>query len=205
MDRSRQIGPYTVQRFIGSEMDAVFTELASLRIQVFRDYPYLYEGNLEYEKKYLKRYSKSSRGFLVAIYDQKKMIGAATALPLQDEEEFVQRPFLNQGLPLNKIFYFGESVLLPEYRGKGLGHIFFDERENYALLHPEYEITTFCAVIRPDDHAMKPVNYKPLNAFWEKRGYTLQPGIKSEFSWADIGSMNETLKPMQYWLKEWRR
>ncbi len=205
MDRSRQIKDFTLKLFQGTEMNSVFPELAKLRIQIFRDFPYLYEGDLEYEKKYLKRYSNSSRGFLAALYDaDNNMIGAATALPLSDEEEFVQNPFLKSKLPIHEIFYFGESVLLPEYRGQGLGHVFFDEREKFSLSFSDYKITTFCAVQRSSDHPLRPTHYKPLNEFWEKRGYKIQPELQSEFSWADLDSKNETLKKMQYWIKRWK-
>ena len=35
--------------------------LAALRIAVFREWPYLYEGSSEYEKKYLDTYLRSAR------------------------------------------------------------------------------------------------------------------------------------------------
>ena len=36
-------------------------EIAKLRIEIFRDFPYLYDGDFEYEKKYLKVYEESQR------------------------------------------------------------------------------------------------------------------------------------------------
>jgi hypothetical protein len=209
MDRSRQIatsgGSFLIRRFIGSEMTSVFDDLATLRIRVFRDFPYLYEGDFEYEKKYLKRYSGSSRGFLTTLYNGEQMIGAATALPLEDEEDFVKRPFQDQAYRISKIFYFGESVLLPEYRGKGLGHVFFDERERFALSDPQFDRTTFCAVVRPLEHALRPSSYNPLDKFWTKRGYEIKSDLQTEFSWADIGEKNKSLKTMQYWMREWKK
>lgn len=208
MDRSRQItargSNLSLITLIGSEISSIFDELAALRMHVFREFPYLYEGSVDYEKKYLGRYSRSPRGFLVGLFDQKRLIGAATALPLEDEEEFVQNPFQNKKYPVSSIFYFGESVLLPDYRGQGLGHILFDEREKFALSDPQFSRTSFCTVVRPSDHPSKPTGYKPLNDFWLKRGYILRPEIRTEFSWADVGEKTESLKPMQYWMKEWR-
>ena len=37
----------------------VTDDIASLRLKVFKDFPYLYDGNIEYEHKYLERYSLS--------------------------------------------------------------------------------------------------------------------------------------------------
>lgn len=178
--------------------------LANLRIEVFRDFPYLYEGSFDYEKNYLQVYLKSKRCAVIAAFDGDQMVGAATALPLLDENDYVQEPFIKAGMDLSEIFYFGESVLLKEYRGKGLGHKFFDGREEAALSYPDYKITTFCAVQRPFSHPMRPSNYQPLDEFWKKRGYVKNEKIQSKFSWLDIGDEHETQKNMTYWMKEWR-
>lgn len=187
----------------GSAIADATTELAQLRMTVFRDWPYLYEGSFEYEKKYLDVYLKSPRSVVVAAYDGTQMIGAATALPLIDESEYVQKPFQEARMDLQSIFYFGESLLLKEYRGQGLGHIFFDGREKAALSHPEIQITTFCAVSRPTDHPLKPKTYSPLDEFWKKRGYEKQSQLRSSFSWQDLNEDRETEKPMIYWMRRW--
>ncbi len=191
-----------IKIFYGKEIDHVINELAKLRIEVFFDYPYLYEGDFEYEKKYLEVYLNSKKSVLVAAYDGNKIIGAATALPLLDEADYVIEPFKNAEMNLSEIYYFGESVLKKEYRGLGLGHKFFDGRENAALKFG-YNFTTFCGVVRQSDHPKKPLNYRPLDEFWMKRGYTKQENLKSFFSWKDIGDETETKKPMTYWMRKW--
>jgi len=60
---------------------------------------------------------------------------------------------------------------------------------------------TFCAVVRPSKHAMRPAGYTPLDAFWQKRGYAPEPGLVGSFAWQDIGETQETAKPMQYWMR----
>lgn len=44
----------------------------------------------------------------------------STALPLKDEDDAFVRPFIEQGFDVDSVCYFGESILLPEYRGQGL-------------------------------------------------------------------------------------
>jgi hypothetical protein len=39
-----------VKSLVGEEMKAVLPDLARLRIIVFRDWPYLYDGTIEYEQ-----------------------------------------------------------------------------------------------------------------------------------------------------------
>jgi GNAT superfamily N-acetyltransferase len=190
-------------RLTGPAIRSVFDELARLRITVFRDFPYLYEGSLDYEKAYLDTYASSGRSLLFAVYDGDRMVGATTALPLTDETEEVRRPFLEAGHALDRIFYFGESILLSQYRGYGLGHRFFDERETHARQYGQYDITCFCAVQRPADHPQRPVGYSPLDAFWTRRGYYREPALQSIFSWPDIGETESTPKTMTYWKKDW--
>lgn len=192
----------TFHSFRGASIATVFESLAKLRIAVFRAYPYLYEGSLDYELQYLQTYADAPRSFLFAAFDGAEMIGATTCIPLTDETGEVQEPFIKAGLDLASIFYFGESILLPQYRGLGLGHRFFDEREAHARSFGTYRFTCFCGVLRPDDHPARPADYRPLNDFWQKRGYQPHPELQSQFEWLDIGEAAPTSKPMMYWMKE---
>ncbi len=190
-----------IKYFFSNEIAPLIPELARLRIIVFRDFPYLYDGNLEYEENYLKVYTQSNESILVAAFDGDRVIGAATALPLKDEADYVIEPFKRAQLNINEIYYFGESVLLKEYRGLGLGHAFFDGRELAARKY-HYQIATFCAVNRPDNHLHRPVNYQPLDEFWKKRGFLKNEHLTAQFSWQDIDEKEETSKTMTYWMKK---
>lgn len=186
----------------GATIASVFDDLAQLRITVFRVFPYLYEGSIDYEKEYLKVYTESENSFLFAVYDGSTMVGATTCIPLIDETPEVQEPFVNAGINLENVFYFGESILLSDYRGLGLGHRFFGEREAHARSFDTCKITSFCSVVRPENHPLKPVDYKPLDKFWAKKGYQKEPSLKSKFEWLDIGEQHSTQKEMIYWIKQ---
>ncbi len=191
----------TFKTYRGADIESVFEQLGKLRIAVFRAWPYLYEGGLEYEVAYLKTYVNSPRSLLFAAFNAGEMVGATTCIPLSDETSDVQEPFLKAGLEIDTIFYFGESVLLPQFRGHGLGHRFFDEREAHARSFGTYQFTCFCGVVRPNDHPARPADYRPLDEFWRKRGYIPKPELQSYFEWQDIGEANPTRKPMMYWMK----
>jgi GNAT superfamily N-acetyltransferase len=190
-----------VERLTGSALEDAVPELARLRMAVFRDWPYLYDGTLGYEQNYLAGFSAAAGAVVVAAYYAYAMIGAATAAPLLGSAAEFAEPFLARGHDPAKVFYFGESVLLKAYRGKGLGHAFFDHREAHARSFGRFSLAAFCAVQRPADHPLRPQDYVPLDAFWRKRGFKKADGLTTSFSWKDVDQPDETAKPMQFWIK----
>jgi GNAT superfamily N-acetyltransferase len=186
----------------GAEVGAALGDLAALRIAVFAAYPYLYEGDAAYEAEYLAEYAAAADAVLVAAFDGARIVGAATAAPMMHQKAVFREPFAQVGLDVERLFYFGESVLLPEYRGQGIGHAFFDHREAQAAKCGA-NAACFAAVIRPEGHPARPEGYVPHDAFWTKRGYATVPGLVTELAWKEHGEAGERLKPMQYWLRTW--
>ncbi len=187
-----------VRSLTGAALDAALDDVARLRIAVFRDWPYLYDGSLDYERRYLESYRASDTAVVVGAFDGARLVGAATGTPLEDHAEDFAAPFADTGLPLETVFYCAESVLLPEYRGHGLGHAFFDAREAHARALGR-SFSAFCSVMRPADHPMRPADYRPLDGFWRKRGYEPMPGVVAHFRWTDLGDSEQTEKPLQFW------
>jgi GNAT superfamily N-acetyltransferase len=190
----------TVTKLTGEDLRARLDDLAKLRIEIFRAWPYLYKGTLAYERQYLPRYAEAKTGTLIVAEEEGKIVGTSTALGLDEEDENVQQPFLDARLDLRGIFYFGESVLLPAYRGQGVGLRFFELREE-AARGLGYGQACFCSVVRPDDHPARPKDYVPLDDFWKKRGYSKRPELVANFTWRDIGERNDSDKPMIFWMK----
>lgn len=182
---------------IGEAIDA----LARLRIAVFREWPYLYEGDAGYERRYLADFAAAPDAVLVLARDGDTIVGAATASPMTAQSAEIQAPFLRAGKDTSAMFYFGESVLLPGYRGQGIGHAFFDHREAGARAAGA-SVASFCAVQRPADHPLRPQGYRPLDTFWAKRGYVRVEGLTTRFDWLDIGETQETPHPMQFWARQ---
>ncbi|MCB0156182.1 MAG: GNAT family N-acetyltransferase [Anaerolineae bacterium] len=191
----------TLQPFVGPQIKPYLNDLARLRIEIFRDFPYLYDGDLAYELTYLQTYSASPESLFVLVFDGETVVGASTGVPLAHEEAAFQQPFIDQGYDPARIFYFGESLLKPAYRGQGLGVRFFEEREAYARRLGRFDFTVFCAVERPADHPRRPANYLPLDQFWRNRGYRKQPHLATTYRWRDVDETEESAKPMIFWLK----
>ncbi len=184
----------------GAEIAAIVPDLARLRITVFSDWPYLYEGDLAYETGYLARYAQG-RAIVVAAYDGAQMVGAATGMPLLQHDDDFSGALAACDIAAEDVFYCAESVLMQDHRGQGAGHMFFDAREAEARAQGK-AYSAFCAVVRPVDHPMAPQDYLPLNEFWKKRGYQKLDGVFAEFSWLDIGDSEKTQKRLQFWIKQ---
>lgn len=184
----------------GPELEPFVDGLGRLRIEVFREYPYLYVGSLEYEREYLKSYLNSPRSLVALVLDEGQVVGATTCVPLADEGPEFQEAFLKAGFDLSGICYFGESLLLPRYRGQGLGKEFFRRREAHAQSLGA-KITTFCAVDRPDDHPLRPTGYQPLDGLWKSQGYVKHPELQATFVWKELGEQEESPKTLTFWLK----
>jgi len=176
-------------------------DLARLRIEVFRDYPYLYDGDMHYEQTYLKNYAQSPESLFVLAYENETIIGVSTGVPLRDETETIQRPFQQSGINPDAIFYLGESVLSKAYRGRGIGSAFMRARETFALERGRFTHTAFCAVERPRNHPRRPHDFIPLDKFWEKYGYKKNPQLHTQFSWKELDELEESPKKMVFWLK----
>jgi len=184
----------------GAAIDPVIDGLAALRIRVFRDWPYLYDGDAAYERAYLASYRDTPDAIVVTAHDGDRLVGAATGLPMPDADAEFRAAFDGTDHDPAQIFYCAESVLLPAWRGQGAGHRFFDLREAHARgLGLRY--ASFCSVVRPPDHPLRPADYRPLDPFWRKRGYTPLDGVVAHFAWPDIGELQDSVKPLQVWMR----
>ena len=71
----------------GNEILSFAPDFAELRIAVFRDFPYLYEGSMEYELEYIRTYASCEDAFVFAVYHGDQMVGATTCVPLKYETQ----------------------------------------------------------------------------------------------------------------------
>lgn len=190
-----------INTLTGSEITASLDRLARLRIEVFREYPYLYDGDIGYELRYLREFATAPESVLVTVSDGERLVGAATASPMWAQKPEIRGPLEQRGIDTVNLFYFGGNILLPEYRGRGIGHIFLDRQEEWAL-RCGAQSACFVTPIRPANDPDRSPAYRPHHAFWNKRGYAPISGLKCVISWKALGEQEESAKQMQYWMRE---
>jgi len=190
----------TILRCTGGEVERYLPDAARLRIEVFREFPYLYDGTMEGERKGLAVYARSPLSVFVLAVADGEVVGVSTGLPLADAGEAHQAPFREAGWNLAEVFYFGESVVRREFRGGGLGQRFFDEREAHAARHG-FKVTAFCAVDREPDHPLCPEHYQALDRFWERRGYRREHGMVVALSWPQVDTGGEVENRLTFWTR----
>lgn len=184
----------------GAGLAEVIPALARLRTTVFRDFPYLYDGDAAYESGYLADFAAADGAVIVVARDGTNIVGAATAAPLATQDAAWQAPLAVAGFDIGRTFYFGESVLLAGHRGRGIGHAFFDHREAQARAQGASH-AAFCSVIRADDHPARPADYRPLDTFWRGRSYAPLAGVTARFDWKCVGESEASHHTLQYWTR----
>jgi len=190
----------TVAPVTGAGLAEVIPALARLRTTVFRDFPYLYDGDAAYESSYLADFAAADGAVIVVARDGEEIVGAATAAPLATQDAAWKQPLAAAGFDIARTFYFGESVLLASHRGQGIGHAFFDHREAQARAQGASH-AAFCSVIRADDHPARPGDYRPLDTFWRGRGYAPLTGVTARFDWKCVGDDEAISHTLQYWTR----
>lgn len=193
--------PLRFETLRGDALRAWLPRLAGLRIAVFRDWPYLYDGEEAYEQRYLAAYAESPGAAVIAAIEGERVVGCATCQPMTEATARVPAAFRDRGLDPARFCYFGESVLLRAFRGRGAGVRFFELREAHAR-DLGLQAAAFCAVTRNDNDPRRPRDYVPLDAFWRKRGYERRADISVVFDWKEVGDDRETPHALGFWVKD---
>lgn len=185
----------------GADAAPHLQEVARLRTTVFREWPYLYEGDVAYETQYLQRYATCPDFLLVLARANGEVVGASTGQPLAAESAEFKTPFEAAGEPVGAYFYCGESVVLPAWRGHGFGRAFFAARESHARDLPGIRHTCFCAIERPLPDSRRPPDHRELHSFWKGLGYNRHPSLAASLEWKEIGQSQEVAHTLPFWIK----
>jgi GNAT superfamily N-acetyltransferase len=190
-----------VRAFVGPALKTYLHSVAKLRCSVLREYPYLAEPDLFRETNYLRKLASCKESIGVLVFDNTTIIGASFGIPLTMLDEF-KKPFTEKQLDPNNYYFFSESTLLKNYRGRGIGHHLFDMREAHVRHLKKYKHICFCMPISLEKDPRRPTDDMPLNDFWRKRGYVHYPDIRCQVFWKKIGESEPSENTMTFWIKD---
>lgn len=180
----------------GKEIHPFIPELAKLRIELFREYPYRYDGTLEYEYNYLETYLQCPHSCVVVALDEHQVVGAATGIPLEHEIDAFKAPYLKDDI--KHLFYVGELLLRPDYRGQTPFIPMMKAIRKEALAYQANKVV-FCAVDRPIKDPKAPEHYVSLEKLWHYFNFKKMTEKTTYLSWKEIDEDEESPKKMIFW------
>ncbi|NDD58312.1 MAG: GNAT family N-acetyltransferase [Chlamydiae bacterium] len=191
----------TLKTFIGPSIKPYLHSIARLSVEVFQEYPYFCDTHIENEIDALQKYPQCDSSIAVILFEGSKVVGAATGLPMHQESSFLQTPLISREINPKTLFHFGEALLLRPYRGRGVGHHFYEIREEYAR-KLGYEQVCFYMKDTNESEPLRPPEFYPLDEFWRKRGFVHHREIKLMLPWKDLFESSDSLKECSYWIKK---
>jgi GNAT superfamily N-acetyltransferase len=196
---------FTIKVLVDSELQKILPFIVEQRITLFREYPYLYEGNAKEENTYLTWFSKLPHSAVVVAYLGDDPVGFVTGTDFTAFSEHFEGSsdlFKRAGLNPWAYYYIAEIIILPSYRGNHLSKRLFDAIEAYAY---KCGYTASCFVTESHDvHPLKPKNYRSLEPLWADLGYA-QSSLFIHFSWLTIQPDTSGIQQehkLDYWLKD---
>lgn len=194
-----------IKIYVGSNARQYIDLVSQLRITAFKEYPYLYEGNLDYEREYMGGYTADMQAMITIATLDGKIVGVATGIPLVSNSDIVKdakATFETHHLNPQDYYYYGEVIVMPEYKGNGLAKKLFDAQDE-KIKEWGYKHTCILTVMRDENHPQKPIGYKLTDSVWAKMGF-FKMALKANYHWPTIKpdqSVVECEHEMQFWQK----
>lgn len=186
---------------IGHKAEPSLEAIASLRLDIFREYPYLYEGLRDDELRYLRSYAEKPGACVILVEDAGKTIGAATGMPLKHEDQHLLDSFAGTAHLIDKSYYVGELLFYRDYRHRGFGSRLLARIEEYVRSLGPYSHLVCMTVMRPPDHLLCPADYAPIERFLARTGFVPMAGITSTIAWREIDGVRRD-HLLQFWRKD---
>jgi len=189
----------------GKEIEAFIDKIGQIRLDAFKEFPYLYKGDLDYERAYLSEYTKHEKSLLILVYSFNEIVGFITGAAIDSKLSITEdafKLFKSKGLSPSSFYYIGEIIVLKEYRSFDLSSKLLKEVEDFALAQG-YSSTCFLTVVREDDHPLKPKDYKDTAKLWEFHKYK-RMNLYTKYKWTTIINSTDAIyqeNRLEYWCK----
>lgn len=172
----------------GHQIKPYSKAIVELLLTVFKEPPYLYEGTVEEYLPFVEIYANSADGIACLLFENKKLVGVVTGVPLQEMPERFRTSFGNQ---CKTMYYLGEMGLVKEYQKQKLGTLLYSEFEKQ--IPPGFDTLCFCKISEPNN------TFDPV---LEKYGFVEEKKHAFEGVWRNIGELIESPHEMDFWTKQ---
>ena len=189
----------------GDDLKELIPEISKARLELFKEFPYLYEGTYEDELKYLNEFVNNPKSIILTVHKENKLIAFVTATAVEsgfELTEAIKDLMQKQGLDTSKYFYISEMMVYPEFRSFELQNQLKKDIENYAREN-SYTMTCFLSVFRENNHPLRPQDYKEISRLWKFNKYR-KTNISVKFEWNTVQKDSEA-KLMNNQLDLWEK
>lgn len=193
--------------YLGTNVLKVVSEVSKFRIFYFKEFPYLYHGNLGYEEAYFREFSVDPLAYVDIVRSSSgELIGIGTGIPLKSSADILKDTetlFSEYGLVPSEYFYVGEIIIGHQFREKGLGRNILRRTENFAI-RQGFGKTTFATVVRSPIDPRRPPNYVDPDSLWQAWGYS-KSQLMFYYHWPTLmenGHIEDVENEMTFWMKD---
>jgi len=207
-ERGPSVATGAIRALTGPVSEDDLNAIARLRIDVFREYPYLYDGDMAYEQRYLAGLAGDPQALVLIAEADGDVVGCATSLPLLGSADItaaadVAGQFAAAGLDPARCYYYSEILVRPEWRGAGLAKAFYGKRATFAA-ERGFTHVCFAAVVRPTDDPRRPADYFDPGPLWRRMGFEPRDEMVFHYEWPTLqpdGATADASHPMRFWIK----
>jgi len=193
-----------IQTYSGESLAVEIGALVDFRLRYFREFPYLYVGAEEGEREHIAEYTTNPTARLVITRDGERIIGVAIGTMLFTETEILCQagePLQQLGIVPELSYYFGEMILVPEERSKGIGKQMLEALKNAGQ---EQGATRFCflSVTRESNDVRRPAGYVDSDVIFRKFGFE-KTDVFVTFEWKTVqsdGSIEKVANQLDLWI-----
>jgi len=199
-------GAINIETYSGEHLAANINILAEFRLRYFREFPYLYAGTEEGERKHVTGYIANPTTRLILARDinaNSKIIGVAIGTMLSTEAAILRQigeQLQCCGIIPEQCHYFGEMIFVPEYRHRGIGKQMLEALKNEGKEQGASRFC-FCVVAREHNDPRQPAGQIDTDIIFRKFGFEKTP-LFVTFEWATIqtdGSIETSPNRLDLW------
>ena len=195
-----------IKIFHGKELFPWIKVIADLRLTEFKNFPYLYVGDITIEEQYLTRYAENDHSILTVVYCDKEIAGISTGIPLVRTSKITAdmlEIFEKSGINTDDYYYYGEFIVAPQFRNLGIAKKLFIKQSKIVKAWG-FKNACLMTIDREAHHPLKPQHYISTDTLWQKFGF-IKTAMKIKARWPTMmpdGKIVNTENTLSFWIAE---